>query len=253
MNKERIQIRPLKSTDISIIFLGMGASLAGSFAFFAGGFGLAVASAVLIGSICLVFFLFMSGNKKLAAVPGVFTVETVPVQTLIPADRIDDLTGLANENGLFAWFSEKGAKLAADGKGIVVLAADLADFDQVERSRGKETAESVLKEVAKRVASCTGEDGIAARTSGDEFAAVATVVPSHSAELAAEQAGKLAEMLQRPVELPTGVIWIGGSVGAAYGSPLEGAAVLERAREALKKAKRLGRGHYVVDNTPKLP
>ncbi len=73
-------------------------------------------------------------------------------------------------------------------------------------------------------------------------------MPSRSLEFAEEQAGKLAEMLQRPVELPSGVIWIGGSVGVATGSPLKGPAVLGRARLALKKAKQIGRGHYFVDS-----
>jgi len=249
MNKQKFQVRPLPPAGIPAVALGAGASIAGSLAFLAGGFLLAAVCAFLIGSGILLYFLFVEGRSS--AVPGTPPPEVLPDDAPIPADRIDALTGLANENGLYAWFSEKGARLAADGKGIVVLSADLADFEQVERSRGKEIAEAVLKEVAKRVASCTGSDGIAARTSGDEFAAVATVVPAHSSEIAAEQAGKLAEMLQRPVELPTGVVWIGGSVGAASGSPLEGTAVLERAREALKKAKRLGRGHYVVDNSQK--
>jgi len=249
MNKQKFQVRPLPPAGILAVTLGTGASIAGSLAFLAGGLVLAAVCAFLIGSGALLYYLFIEGRSSV--IPGTPLVEVLPDDAPIPADRIDALTGLANENGLYAWFSEKGARLAADGKGIVVLSADLADFEQVERSRGKEIAEAVLKEVAKRVASCTGSDGIAARTSGDEFAAVATVVPAHSSEVAAEQAGKLAEMLQRPVELPTGVVWIGGSVGAASGSPLEGAAVLERAREALKKAKRLGRGHYVVDNSQK--
>jgi diguanylate cyclase (GGDEF)-like protein len=145
-----------------------------------------------------------------------------------------------------AWFSEKAARIAADGKGIIVVSADLADFDAVEKTYGKEISEAVLIEVARRVATCTGSEGIAARTHGDEFAAVATVVPRQFAEFAAEQAGKLAELIQRPVELPSGVVWIGGSVGAAAGSVNDGASVLAHARDALQRAKRLGRGHYVV-------
>ncbi len=175
------------------------------------------------------------------------TEETVSGPKEVPPDRLDALTGLANLNGLNAWFAEKTAKLAADNKAIIVMAADLANFDQLVKTKGIDQANSVLKEAAKRVSSFTGDDGIAARIDGDEFAAIATVVPSHSLELAAEQAGKLTEMLQRPVELPTGVVWIGGSVGAATGSPLDGIAIFEKAKAALKKAKQMGRGHYYVD------
>jgi diguanylate cyclase (GGDEF)-like protein len=165
----------------------------------------------------------------------------------IAADRIDELTGLANMNGLNAWFQEKSRRLVEDKKSIVILAADLANYNQLLQSRGLEQTNTILREAAKRVSSFTGEDGIAARTDGDEFAAIATVVPNHALEVAVEQAGKMAEMLQRPIEMPTGIIWIGGSVGAATGSPLEGAAILERARQALKRAKKIGKGHYVVD------
>ncbi|HAP43099.1 MAG: hypothetical protein A2087_12345 [Spirochaetes bacterium GWD1_61_31] len=166
---------------------------------------------------------------------------------VIAADRIDELTGLANMNGLNAWFQEKSQRLVEDKKSIVILAADLANYAQLLQARGLEQTNTILREAAKRVSSFIGEDGIAARTEGDEFAAIATVVPNHALEVAVEQAGKMAEMLQRPIEMASGIVWIGGSVGAATGSPLEGPAILERARQALKRAKKIGKGHYVVD------
>jgi diguanylate cyclase (GGDEF)-like protein len=165
---------------------------------------------------------------------------------VLSADRIDALTGLANENGLAAWFAEKGGRLASDGKGIVVLVARLDDFDQVVSRRGQAIADLVLKEVAARVAVVAGSDGIAARTDGDEFASVVAVVPSRSEAIASERAGHLIELIGRPVEHSAGSIWLGGSVGAAYGSPLSGPAVLARARTALAQAARLGRGQCVV-------
>jgi diguanylate cyclase (GGDEF)-like protein len=165
----------------------------------------------------------------------------------IPADRVDPLTGLANANGLAAWFVERRGRLIEDGKGVVVLVANLEAFDQVEKLRGKETADSVLREVAKRVAVFAGEDGIAARTGGDEFVAVATTVPERAVEFAEEKAGKMAETIGRPVELGAGALWIGGSVGAAVGRPQEGDGILARARRAFDEARKLGLGRYVVD------
>lgn len=247
MNIKNFQIRHLKPAQFAIIGLGIGASLLGSLASLSGSILFSLGAALIIGIACLAYLAYRQKPEILKETASA-QINDVPLEKNIPVDRIDPLTGLANENGLMAWFSERAARLAADGKSIILLVADLADFEQIERSRGKEIADAVLIEVSKRVATCTGTDGIASRNSGDQFAAVATVVPSNSAEIAADQAGKLAELLQRPVELPSGVVWIGGSVGAAYGSPLEGAAVLARAREALKKAKRVGRGHYIVDN-----
>ncbi len=181
-------------------------------------------------------------------VPAPSAPPVPPAEKWIPADRVDPLTGLANTNGLFAWFAEKGPRLAADGKGIVVIVARLDDFQPLIASRGQAVADAVLVEVAARVTMVAGEDGIAARTDGDEFASVVAVVPDRSEAVATERAGHLLEMIGRPVEHAGGLIWIGGSVGAAIGSPLDGEATLERARRALAQAVRLGRGQCVVDS-----
>jgi diguanylate cyclase (GGDEF)-like protein len=233
-----------------LLVVAAGSCTIGSVAGIVGGGLGAIISVIAVCLLCAGFVFFTESRKKNEAAPE---AEIIPedVTAPIPADRIDPLTGLANENGLMAWFSEKAGRIAMEGKGIIVLSSDLADFDQIEKKYDKGTVDAVLIEVARRVATCAGDDGIAARTSGDEFAAVATVVPVKSAEVAEEQAGKLAELIQRPVELPTGVIWIGGSVGAAWGEVSDGVQVLAHAREALKKATRLGRGHYVVYNPEK--
>lgn len=249
MSKKPIRNQLFTLSSFGIIALGTGACLAGSLVSHFGGLMLSLALTAAIGFLCLLFILVFSKTPKKISKPLYSSMETTHGSAKdeeIPSDRIDPLTGLANENGLMAWFSDKAARLAADGKGIIILSADLDNFAQVERTYGKESSNAVLIEVAKRVASCTGTDGIAARTSNDEFAAIATVVPLQSREIAAEQAGKLAELIQRPVELPSGVIWIGGFVGAAYGSPLEGLEVLSHARDALMQAKLQGRGHYKV-------
>jgi len=167
--------------------------------------------------------------------------------TEIPLDRIDQLTGLANANGLAAWFEEKSARLKEDHKGIFVLLADLDKVDEIERIRGKETAEAVIKEVAKRVAGFVGTEGIAARTGNDEFVAVAAVVPANALQIAEESAGKLAETICRPVDLGGGTIWIGGAVGAAVGTADEGEGIMNRAKAALEKARQLGLGRFWVD------
>lgn len=170
-----------------------------------------------------------------------------PKATGIPEDRTDELTGLANENGLKAWFIEKTGRIQEDNKAIMVISADLANYSQLVASRGQAQADAILKEAARRIASFTGADGIAARTGTDEFAVIATVLPTQNIELVSDTAGKLTEMLQRPIEMPTGVVWIGGSVGAAMGKPNEAQQTLERARQALKKSKQLGVGHFYVD------
>ena len=246
MSDMKQQGKKLEFTRIVSIALVLLSGTLSGFAAYAIGIGAAIGVAGAFTALLTAFFATIAPRVPMRATDYAVAPEAEERKEDISPDRLDPLTGLANENGLMAWLSEKGARIAADGKGIIVVTADLEDFEKIEQSHGKEVSEAVLIEVARRVATCTGSEGIAARTNGDEFAAIATVVPANYAEYAAEQAGKLAELIQRPVELPSGVIWIGGSVGAAAGPVSEGGVILENAREALKKAKRLGRGHYVV-------
>ncbi len=183
-------------------------------------------------------------NAIVAAVEPASVVEAPPP---VPEDRIDELTGLSNENGLKAWFAEHMPHLVEEKRSLVVLSASIEGFDAIVRSRGKAISDKVLIEVAHRIAGFAGEEGIAARTGGGEFASKVAVVAEHSIEYASEMAAKMAEVLQRPVELAEGVIWIGACVGAAAGPASEGLGVLARARAALAKAKQVGLGHYVVD------
>lgn len=222
------------------------ASASGSIGYHSFGSGGAVIVALLWAAIALAG---MRGLRRHERSPSAAASDGVTKKgAALSEDRLDPLTGLANLNGLHAWFEENAAHLERDHKAIIVMAADLANFTDLRKARGDELANAVIKEAARRVGAFIGDNGIAARIDGEEFAAIAAVVPSRSIEIAAERAGKLAELLQRPVELPTGVIWIGGSVGVATGSPSKGTAVLERARKALRKAKQIGRGHYSVDN-----
>jgi diguanylate cyclase (GGDEF)-like protein len=220
------------------------AGIVGSFAGVIPAILVAVAGAALLGRYGRAVLGF-EGRKQKA-----YPVKSGEPAAAIPQDRIDELTGLANANGLAAWFSEKADRLSEDKKGIFVLLADLDKIEEIQRIRGKETAEAVIKEVAKRVAGFVGDEGIAARTGEDEFVAVAAVVPANAFQIAEESAGKLAETICRPVDLGGGTIWIGGAVGAAVGSPREGDAIMARAKAALEKARSLGLGRFWVDGTP---
>jgi len=209
-------------------------------------FGLvpSLSAAVLITALLTVFLNVKAiARSKIKEGSGSKNIET------ISPDRIDSVTGLANQNGLLAWFAEKADVTKDETKGIIVVTADLHGFEELYQKRGKVLSDAVLVELAKRVSSCVPTEGIAARIEGGEFAAIASVVPNAFEEFAAEQAGRLAELIQRPVELPSGVIWVGGSVGAAYGPVSEGNAIFASAKNALQSAKKLGLGHYVVNKS----
>lgn len=202
--------------------------------------GVVLAGAVLVALVRLGVLVLKATARP---APGV----TMARNEQIPSDRVDELTGLANANGLSAWLAEKAGLLAQEGKSIIVMSADLDNFEELEKRYGKAVSDTVLVEVAKRVATFAGSDGIAARTGDDDFAAIATVVPARALEVTEERAGQLVETLCRPVELGSQTIWIGGAVGAAVGKPSEGADTLKRARAAIIEARRQGRGRFHVD------
>lgn len=231
---------------LALVGIAAAVSVAGAAGGMAAGIPGLVVAAALTASIAAALLFLLPMLKKAPATGGTAPPEPEPEPIPLTGDRVDELTGLATETGMYAWFAERGKRIAEDGRGIIVLSADLADFERIERTYGKKISDQVLVEVARRVATCSGSDGVAARTGGDDFAAVATIVPQKTEEATEDAAGKLAELLQRPVELPGNVVWIGGSVGASYGEISQAKQVLEEARIALKRATRLGRGHYVL-------
>jgi GGDEF domain-containing protein len=228
------------SPSLKASLLAAGCALVGGLAALAGGFFAALAAAVVLGAGVWLFLNFPKKKKTVVA------AAPVPSAEGIPEDRVDSLTGLPNQNGLDAWFAENLSTFTPEDGGLLVMTAALDDLAGLRRSRGQAIADLVLKEVAKRVLSSVGDDGVAARTSDTEFVGVLRIRMTGAPELAAEEAGKLADLLQRPAELTTGVVWIGGSVGAAVGMPAASAAILANSRQATAQAIRLGRGHYFV-------
>ncbi|GAB1482351.1 hypothetical protein MASR2M78_11660 [Treponema sp.] len=223
--------------------LALVSSLLGGLGVLALGWAGLIFSPLILAALALLLFGHLRKRKTSASVQAVLSQrEEAPISL----DRLDSLTGLANSNGLSAWFHEKAAHLAADGKNLIVMVARLDGYEAIVKSRGQEVADAVLKEVASRVAVVAGGEGIAARTDGEEFAAVVSVVPSKSEALVQEKAGHLVDIIGRPVEHSSGAIWIGGSVGAAFCPPSEGEQALLLARKALAEALKRGRGHHVV-------
>ena len=248
MTTESNELGASRRMDLATGAIALGAALIGGVGSSLGGMAGGIVAVILAGLAGAFFGPAIHSKKPRPAAPSAGAAPIfAAAPASIPEDRIDELTGLANENGLKAWFAEHTPRLVEGKLSIVVLSASLEGFDAIVRSRGKDVADKVLIEVAQRIAAFAGEEGIAARTGGGEFASKVSVVPEHSAERASEIAAKMAEVLQRPVELPEGVIWIGACVGAAAGPASESLGVLTRARSALAKAKQVGLGHYVVD------
>ncbi len=129
----------------------------------------------------------------------------------------------------------------SEGEEVSIVYVDLDGFKEINDSLGHSAGDHVLITVADRLATLTRHRDQVARLGGDEFALV----------LVGDDPGPLAERLLhtigRSIELPTGTIQVGGSVGVAFAEP--GTSVEELLRNAdvaMYDAKARGRNRTSV-------
>jgi diguanylate cyclase len=156
--------------------------------------------------------------------------------------RTDPMTGLYNRSVLA---SDLPQLVANDHDAMVaVYAIDLDHFKAANDRFGHPVGDALLKQVAARLTSLSGPDGLVIRMGGDEFVLVDPVVRSRIE--AASCAQRILETVSAPYVVAGHDIVIGASIGVAMSSS-DGhcpETLLSRADKALYQAK-IGRGGYV--------
>ena len=147
----------------------------------------------------------------------------------------DPLTGLANRMTLRAHVER-----CLDNPTTAVVFIDLNGFKPINDEHGRATGDEILRRVASRLESSVRKGDVVARYGGDEFVVVAAIRdPEELRALAA----RLAEGIQRPIELPEGTFRLTASVGLAHPGPGDTAAtLLGRADTAMYIAKQHAEG-----------
>ena len=151
--------------------------------------------------------------------------------------RRDPLTGLANRRAL----EEHGEALLARPQGTAALVAiDVDLVREVNDSLGHVAGDRVLVEVARRLTTTVGPDGLVARLHGDAFAILLADVAS--AEAAAHRAVAMLACLTAPVRLGDVQIRVDATAGLAVAGSPGGrfAELLREADVARHQAKRGG-------------
>jgi len=145
----------------------------------------------------------------------------------------DPLTGLANR----AFFHERlkhAIKLRhAEGHATGLLYIDLDDFKGINDRWGHDLGDDVLREIGGRIEHSVRPGDTAARLGGDEFAVVLTepVTPDDAVSVAE----RLLTEIGRPLKSGSAPLYIGASIGIAFGSDDE--ALLREADIAMYRAK----------------
>lgn len=155
----------------------------------------------------------------------------------------DPLTGLRNRRYFDRHADRLVTRARETGGRLALLLFDLDRFKSVNDSLGHEAGDTALRAFSERLRLAVRGADLAARIGGEEFAAILVGAGPAEARAAAERVR--AAVARAPVRLPGGVeIALTVSVGVASLRAEGGddaAALLRRADEALRTAKRSGR------------
>ncbi len=161
----------------------------------------------------------------------------------------DELTGLLNRGCILGRLREELARSERYGEVLSVAMVDLDGFKDINDRSGHSRGDLALKRVAELMMRAVRSIDIVGRYGGDEFI---VILPETDASFAAHTAERLREDLERNdilcgTEL-SGRHRITASIGIAtfpaHGTSLE--ALIDRADEALYRAKASGRNRVVI-------
>jgi diguanylate cyclase (GGDEF)-like protein/PAS domain S-box-containing protein len=158
--------------------------------------------------------------------------------------RTDFLTGLANRATFLERLHLAFEATARGAQPFAILYLDLDSFKSVNDTLGHCAGDELLREVARRLASCTRDGDVVARLGGDEFAVLQVGIAE------ATSAGVLAAKIQRALNLPYVLdgneVQSSASIGiCAHSETSSGPdAMLAQADLALYRSKNEGRNQY---------
>lgn len=112
------------------------------------------------------------------------------------ADDLDPTTGLLNRQAYMRRLHGEVEKAEVRGTRLVLLVVDVDRLDDHNRRYGHQVGDAVLQATARVLTKLAGEDGVAARVGGDEFAMILPGVPSGHGRLLGERARAAMEMLK---------------------------------------------------------
>jgi diguanylate cyclase (GGDEF)-like protein len=179
----------------------------------------------------------------LAALPLVFR-QRIRLADVQRQARTDELTGLPNRRALYA---DMPGRLAVAGRRrSAVLLLDLDKFKEINDSLGHDVGDTLLTQVAARLAGQLRPADLLARMGGDEFVMHLDNCGTAAAEAVAL---KLRAALAKPYDLGSVTVHVNASIGISC-HPDQGqdlTILLRRADMAMYTAKSTHSGHFVYD------
>jgi diguanylate cyclase (GGDEF)-like protein/PAS domain S-box-containing protein len=158
----------------------------------------------------------------------------------------DPLTELPNRRLLIERLQQAFSFGARSGQHGAVLFIDLDNFKTINDTKGHETGDLLLSEVARRLTSCVHDGDTVARLGGDEFVVVLESLKTGADEAAAQAdlvAEKIRDLLSQPYRLAEYVYHTTPSIGVVLflGHRQSLDDVMKHADTAMYQAKTAGR------------
>ena len=155
----------------------------------------------------------------------------------------DQLTGLPNRHYLATFLPEAISEARAANQMLGVVFLDLDRFKHINDTRGHETGDKLLQEVAGRLKACVRESDVVIRMGGDEFVVVFRNVKSYDEVTLG--AKRINDCLNKPIVIDQHPLQTTGSVGVSL-FPRDGAdmgELLKHSDTAMYQAKDRGRNN----------
>jgi diguanylate cyclase (GGDEF)-like protein/PAS domain S-box-containing protein len=156
----------------------------------------------------------------------------------------DPLTGLANRALLYEFGERVLSSARRGGRGCAFLFVDLDRFKPINDTYGHDVGDAVLKEVARRLATCVRSEDLVGRLGGDEFLTVLSHI--RNGEDAAKVARHVLHRLDRPYLVDSLLLHVSPSIGISL-FPQDGHSVdalIKNADTAMYHAKKSGRDNF---------
>jgi diguanylate cyclase (GGDEF)-like protein/PAS domain S-box-containing protein len=158
----------------------------------------------------------------------------------------DQLTGLPNRHFLASFLPRAIAEAKAAGCMLGVIFLDLDHFKHINDTRGHDTGDLLLQEVARRLRDCVRQSDVVVRMGGDEFVVVLRSLANHAE--ATNSATRIVDSLKKPIMIGQYALQTTGSVGVSL-FPRDGEDVgelLKHSDTAMYQAKERGRNRCSV-------
>jgi diguanylate cyclase (GGDEF)-like protein len=157
----------------------------------------------------------------------------------------DDLTGLPNRALMVERLNQELAHARRNRTQLALIFIDLDRFKSINDSKGHESGDKLLCEVADRLTSCTREGDTVARLGGDEF--VVLLPGLDNPQQAARLADEMLKLLVEPFMIKGSESFVGASIGVSL-FPVDGtmaSELIKKADMAMYRAKATGGGRIV--------